>query len=218
MSLLVAVILSLFFTNSFISKKAHQLWEPKPVPEESLKKSYDFGIILASPAKYDAQNGVLNLSKVANRVFAAIDLYERGKIKKIIVSGGSGELVKADHSESSVIKDYLLSIGIPRRKIITEDESRNTHENAKYTVALIDSIAPDASCLLITTAVHMKRSWACFYQERHDYDVYPVGHFVIPGSGKLWDIIYFDHDNLLFWDYLIHEIAAYYMYALWGYV
>ena len=116
------------------------------------------------------------------------------------------------------MKEYLIGIGIPKRHVIVEDQSRNTHENAVYTKTLLDSLDAEASCLLITSASHMKRAHACFYQERLEVDQCPVGHFSIDGDGHFYDLFIPNHKNFIVWDYILHEIAGFYIYSIMGYV
>lgn len=56
----------------------------------------------------------------------------------IIVSGGSphGESV----SESEIMKNYLLSLGVPACKIFEEDKSNNTVENCQCTYNLLNTL------------------------------------------------------------------------------
>ncbi len=218
MMLLSAFVFLVFFSNTFILKKVYHNWEVPPVADIQLAKKYDYGIYLSNPVKYAPGKGILNFSAAPSRLFKTIELYEQNKIRKIIISGGSSSLSSDSISEAELIKQYLLSIDIPKRHIIIEGESRNTHENAVYTKALIDSIDEGATCLLITSASHMKRANACFYQERLEVDQYPVGHFALEGETKFYDLFVPDHRNFIIWDYIIHEIAGFYIYSIMGWV
>ena len=48
-----------------------------------------------------------------------------------IISSGSGSLVYTDVKEVHLLRDQMIRIGIPADKLIAENQSRNTYENAK---------------------------------------------------------------------------------------
>ena len=57
---------------------------------------------------------------------------------------------------------FLVQIGVNEKDIILESQSRNTHENALFSKAIIDSQYPKAHCMLITSAYHLPRAKLCF--------------------------------------------------------
>ena len=91
---------------------------------------------------------------------------------KLVFSGGSGLIApEAKMKDAEVAKEALASIGVPTEKMIFEDTSRNTHENALKTTALIHP-GPKEKWLLVTSAWHMPRAIACFKKE--GWDIYPA--------------------------------------------
>ena len=58
----------------------------------------------------------------------AEQLYHKGIIKKIMLSGGNGLLFNDGYIESEAMRDYLLANKIPITDIIIENTSRNTIE------------------------------------------------------------------------------------------
>lgn len=127
---------------------------------------YDIGIILGGYTNPNIipQKDRHNFSERGNRFFNALELYQKGKIKKMLLTGGSGRLLENEFSEAAVMETYLTNIGIPREDFILEPDSRNTYENALFTKELIKKRYPNARCLLITSAWHMPRSLGCFEQ------------------------------------------------------
>ncbi len=71
--------------------------------------------------------------------FARMQKEKTGKDIVFIPSGGQG----ADEviSEADAIKNYLLSVGIPEERILTEDKSANTYENIANSMKLIEEHA-----------------------------------------------------------------------------
>ncbi|MGB4399127.1 MAG: YdcF family protein, partial [Daejeonella sp.] len=100
--------------------------------------------------------------KGADRVVHAIQLYKAGKIKRIIISGGSGALVGKKVPEAEHLKKVFLFSGVPDSVLYIESESRNTVENARFSKRLIDSLQLQPKFLLVTSAFHMPRAMGCF--------------------------------------------------------
>ncbi len=75
----------------------------------------------------------------------------------IIVSGGKGhdEVV----SESTVMKNYLISKGVLADRIIEESSSTSTEENFLFSKAIIDEMrGKDSSIVFVTTGFHVYRA------------------------------------------------------------
>src|SRR6185436_19436748 len=96
------------------------------------------------------------------RLFQALELYHRGRLKKIMFSGGSGSIRYPNHKEGLYVKKYLQTIHIPDSALIIESESKNTLENARFSKKILDSLKLNGSILLVTSAFHMPRALACF--------------------------------------------------------
>ena len=111
-----------------------------------LDNKYDIGLVL----------GCKNYDIMYKRVDGAIDLYNKGIIKKIIVSGGVGLFSKnVANSEAYMMKQYLIKHNIPTEDIIVEDKGKTTTENMKNILNMIDD---DKSMIVITSIFHIKRS------------------------------------------------------------
>jgi uncharacterized SAM-binding protein YcdF (DUF218 family) len=94
---------------------------------------------------------------------------------KLIFSGGSGILGQQELKEADFVKQLLLDLGMNLEKIIFENQSRNTAENASYVKKLIkpNNIQP---WILITSAFHMPRAIASFRQQEWNVIAYPVDY------------------------------------------
>ncbi len=80
--------------------------------------------------------------------------------KRFIVSGGR---VSDDMPfEADVMKNKLIELGIDKKVIFVDRESKDTVENAKFTKKIIESSKLDDKVILITSAYHMKRSVLLF--------------------------------------------------------
>jgi uncharacterized SAM-binding protein YcdF (DUF218 family) len=67
----------------------------------------------------------------------------------------------------------LDSFGIPRQRVLLEDRSRNTYENALFTRELVKP-KPGQRWLLVTSAWHMPRAVGCFRRVGFPVEAYPV--------------------------------------------
>jgi uncharacterized SAM-binding protein YcdF (DUF218 family) len=67
----------------------------------------------------------------------------------------------------------LDSFGVPRARVLLENRSRNTYENAVFTRDLVKP-KPGERWLLVTSAAHMPRSVGCFRRAGFPVEAYPV--------------------------------------------
>ncbi len=72
------------------------------------------------------------LNEAAERLTAVAALARRYPDARIIFSGGSGALLFDEGNEAEFAAQLLESLGVPRGRLLLEDRSRNTVENALY--------------------------------------------------------------------------------------
>ena len=157
--LFISLITFYFFGNSFIADNCARLWE---VPRFNPTTTYDIGIVLGGIADYDKITKTHNFNKNADRLMDAEQLYHKGIIKKIMLSGGNGMLFNDGYIEANAMRDHLLQNKIPNKDIIVENTSRNTKENAFNSTNILMDTDFKGKVLLITSANHMKRAQLCF--------------------------------------------------------
>ena len=63
---------------------------------------------------------------LAERADAAIDLYQKGKVSKILVTGDNGAL---SHDEVTPVRKYLLAAGIPAHDIFLDHAGFDTYSS-----------------------------------------------------------------------------------------
>lgn len=99
----------------------------------------------------------------SERLFSFIEYAHRYPNAQLIFSGGSSLVRRSeiDYTESQLAKQLFDSLGIDTSRIIFEDQSRNTRENARNTKALINPDI-DEKWLLITSSYHMPRAIGVF--------------------------------------------------------
>ncbi|MDO8648170.1 MAG: YdcF family protein [Candidatus Peregrinibacteria bacterium] len=74
---------------------------------------------------------------IARRMETAINLYKRGLITKLFLTGGKGEGMK--ESEASVMRQLAMRDGVNPEDIVIEDTSTSTRENLLFTEPLTGS-------------------------------------------------------------------------------
>ena len=113
-------------------------------------------------ARMVAARGVVGLGEGAAAIFEVAKLAERFPTVPIVLSGGSNALIaKVDVSEAELMKRLFVAVGIAPERLILEEGSRTTWENAVATRDLVKP-APGARWWLVTTAFHMPRAVATF--------------------------------------------------------
>ncbi|MEA4944350.1 MAG: ElyC/SanA/YdcF family protein [Propionicimonas sp.] len=78
---------------------------------------------------------------------------------KVVVTGGKP---KQGNTEAAVMRTWLIDHGVASSRILTEDKSSNTINNAKNTMAILSGLTQYTSYTLITDAGHMRRSSVLF--------------------------------------------------------
>lgn len=195
-----------------------QGWELPSVKKNELYKNYEAGIVLGGMIKYyNSEMERANFGAGADRLMQAIDLYNSGKIDKIIITGGSGMLNDQNFKEAEIAKEMLLGINLSADDIIIETNSRNTYENANFTLNLIHQKNLNEPFLLITSASHMRRALAVFQKAGLAVHPFPVDAL----SGKITftpdKLIIPSAEALITWKVLIHEVAGFIVYKITGY-
>lgn len=92
---------------------------------------------------------------------------------KVIFSGGS-EAKTLGPSEAAIAKQLFTSFGVDPDRIMIEDQSRNTEENARFTSQLIRP-TPQSTWLLVTSAYHSPRAIGTFRRAGFNVIAFPVG-------------------------------------------
>lgn len=170
-----AIAWFLFFSNPYIIHQLNLKWQA-PAKELRQGEVYNAGILLGGFAQFDKKENKGYFAAASDRFLQAVRLYKLGHIKKILVTGGSGQLFDQQNKEADFAKEQLLQFGIPAQDILTENQSRNTFENAMKSKNILDSTAIPPPYLLITSAMHMRRAEKVFNKAGMRVTGYPA-HF-----------------------------------------
>lgn len=214
-----AIISFIFFSNTFIFSEFCRLWEV-PGKHSSEIGNYDVAIVLGGMSEYNNDIKTLSIRRSGDRIFQALRLYKEGKVKKIMISGDSGYITDRGLKEASRMKEILVSFGVPATDIITEEKSKNTHENAAYSIQILKQQYPHfKKFLLVTSGMHMRRSLACFEKSGLKCDGFSTDLYAPRTRSLFWDQYFIPNaGNFFNWHKLIKEWVGYITYDMIGYI
>ena len=215
----LVVVLLLLSSNWYLVTKAINAWEHKFINLDEVRGTYDVGIMLSGGLMLTStprQDHPL-MGNQGDRVLQAYLLYKHGKIRKILITGTSGEMQMArKFGETREAAALLVSWGVPAKDILFEERARNTRENALFSARILRKMFPEGKYLLVTSAYHMRRSAGCFEKVGIKTDPFPAdfrggyNRFVVQ---KLVP----DPDAFAYFCLLWHEIVGFVAYKTMGY-
>ncbi len=125
-----------------------------------------------SPDISAARNDVA-LNEAAERMTVVADLARRYPQARILFTGGSPALIFGDAPEADFAPRLWDTFGIARDRLLIEDKSRNTVENAEFSKLIAQPKAGER-WLVVTSAYHMPRSIGVFREAGFAVEAYPV--------------------------------------------
>jgi uncharacterized SAM-binding protein YcdF (DUF218 family) len=119
----------------------------------------------------------------AERAIALIELGHLYPHARLVYSGGSGRLVGRSIGPADALRMFYQRQRFDVGRIIFEDRSRNTYENAIFSKRLL-APKPGERWLLVTSAAHMPRAIGIFRHVNWPMIPYPVD-YQTPGDWSL---------------------------------
>lgn len=210
----LSVLLFLIFANTPLFRFAEEQWYKdydKPLPEG---KTYKYGIVLGGYSFWDWDRNRPEFSGIADRFTEGVRLYKLGIIKKLVLASDGSIIESKDgkglQGNAKGMRKYLDELGIPEEDVLMEVFANNTKENAVFTKKMLGKDLDTASVVIITSAIHMKRSLSAFHAEGIYPDCYITDTWVnIKGQGmSFWPSL----GTLAQWPELLHEWVGYVVY------
>ena len=155
----VGFLVLFIVSNNFIVNEALLVYEDPS--KTALDSSYEVGLVLGGFSKKDTNLNRAIFYDANDRLMQAIKAYKQGQIKKIMISSGSASVLHQELKEADAVSEYLKEIGIPDSNIIIENQSRNTHENIKFSQKKLDSLGIKSKVLIFSSAWHLPRVRLC---------------------------------------------------------
>lgn len=105
------------------------------------------------------------------RVAEAIKLYRVLHIP-VLLTGGTGDSSQPHLSDADAMARAAIDLGVPAKDILVENKSRNTLESARA----VTNMRRGDRIVLVTSAFHMRRSFALFKKQGLEVVPAPVGY------------------------------------------
>ena len=122
----------------------------------------DVIVVLGGATRGDTHlSSMGDLNQQADRLTYALALYRAGKAPAILLSGGANP---GGRAEAEIMREHLELMGVPRRSLLMERESRDTHDNAVYSAILLKGWGMKR-VLLVTSGFHMRRAVPLFERQ-----------------------------------------------------
>lgn len=145
-------------------------------PQQDAAKGPVAGIIVLGGA-IGVSRGDVAMNFAAARMTKAVELARLHPEAKLVFTGGGANLLsQVVETEADGARLLFEALGLPPERLIMEDKSRNTRENASFTRRLVDP-KPGERWLLVTSAWHMPRSMGVFRKAGFQVEAFPVDYF-----------------------------------------
>ncbi len=154
MLLMILVLLGLIVYLGVIGML---VWKERHLPPA---EEYDAIVVLGAQVKPDGSPSV----QLQWRLDAAYDAWEARNVP-VVVCGAQGGDEPAP--EAYVMRDVLLSKGIPSQQVLTDAESYNTRQNIRHAARLLADTGA-SKVLIVTSDYHLPRAMAIAADEGLD--------------------------------------------------
>jgi uncharacterized SAM-binding protein YcdF (DUF218 family) len=148
-----------------------------------------FPAITTSPEKVDGivvlggaidevtsrDRGTPTLTSAANRLTTFVMLAERYPGAKLVFTGGSGAIDQGVANEAEYARILFGQLGLAPDRVVFEDKSRTTWENAVNAYELVKP-RPSEHWILLTSAAHVPRAVGVFCRIGWNALPWPVGY------------------------------------------
>ncbi len=179
-----------------------------PVAAQNLPEA-DVIVLLGGAIRGEVSKDTLaDMSGVGDRLIFAVAAYKAGKAPTVVVTGGANE---GFVPEAELMRDILVTLGVPAGAIIMEARNRITLDNTRYTRHTLAEISAK-TVLLVTSAFHMRRSLRVF--DTMDVEVFPAPtDFQVVKQNFTFQSILPDVKALQRTTWAMHEFAGYLYYS-----
>jgi uncharacterized SAM-binding protein YcdF (DUF218 family) len=147
-------------------------------PEPQLPAHIDGIIVLGGAVQSDITraHGQVALDGAASRITETLAIALRHPEAKLLLSGGDASILpRPGEREADDTRRLFIELGVAPERILIEDRSRNTFENALFSRA-VAAPKPGETWVLVTSAMHMPRAVGCFREVGWNVLPYPVDY------------------------------------------
>lgn len=141
---IIAIILAILIV---VISTAVSIWK---YGEKNETQTADVAIVLGAALSYNTVSPVYR-----ERINHAITLYNKGYVKYVVLTGGTGE--GNIYSDAFIAMEYARSKGLPEGAILLEEKSTVTEENIIYSKEIMDENNLKTA-IIVSDPIHMKRA------------------------------------------------------------
>ncbi len=161
--IVIAFLLVAILGNTYFSTFLTRSMEWRNMPPTAETKADAIVVMAGGAVAANTPRQMVEVNEEGDRVLAAAKLYKEGRAPLIIVSGGV--------SPSNQSKNLLMSLGVPEKDILLQDQSESIAEDAFLTSKMMSEKSVKTA-FLVTSASQMDRAVLSFKQE--DFIVIPA--------------------------------------------
>ncbi|MGO4677265.1 YdcF family protein [Bosea sp. 2YAB26] len=144
-------------------------------PQQEAARGPVTGVIVLGGAIGVARGDIV-LNHAGARMTKAVELARLHPQAKIAFTGGGANLLSpVVRTEADGARLLFEALGLPPERVVLEDKSRNTRENAIFTRDLVMP-KPGERWLLLTSAWHMPRAMGVFRKAGFAVEAFPVDY------------------------------------------
>jgi uncharacterized SAM-binding protein YcdF (DUF218 family) len=145
---------------------------PTPAQLEQQVGVIVLGGSFSDPWLYQA-HGQVPLNASAERLTQAVALMRTHPRWTLVFTGGEGRVMTSGVTEGQMALQFFKDMGIDEQRIIIEQQSRTTRENALRVEAMLGERC-EKPWLLMTSASHLRRGMQSFEDTRCQLTPYPT--------------------------------------------
>jgi uncharacterized SAM-binding protein YcdF (DUF218 family) len=208
----IALLLSVVPLGSWLlSTLENRFPAPSPMPERVdgiVVLGGDFDAVLATTRRRNSYGDT-----ALPRIMAMAELARRYPEARIVYSGGVPDDAIPAANEAHTAAGLIDILGLDRARVTFEDRSRNTYENAMFSLRVA---APETgqTWLLVTSAFHMPRAVGAFRRAGWQVIPYPVDYWT--GPRETWRGLFAFDSGLRYLAQAVREFAALFLYSTFG--
>jgi len=205
--IIAGITLLYVFSAPFLFKGFTRLWDIKPGVTKVDTTKYSCVIVLGGFSS-EGIEGSGQFNRASDRFITATLLLTTNKARRILITGGNGDLVPGAYREAPWAKLQLQKLGIADSLILIEGNSRNTVENAVFSKRILLTNKLKPPYLLVTSASHMRRAVMIFEKKGIDVVPHPCNYLTNNKHFKLIDVVP-QADVLSSWEVYLKEVVGY---------
>ncbi len=149
-----------------------------PVPQKTYFSKTIDGIIVLGGGINTELSGHYDypvMGNSASRLTEFLRLARAYPDARMVYAGGSGDMFNQDIKGADVAEKLFRNLGFDTGRMIFDNQSRNTYENALYAKSQVNPEAGE-NWILITSSYHMPRAVAVFCAVGWPVTAYPADH------------------------------------------